>query len=377
MINKNSYNKYLKRKSFIKYANIHKNPLKNSYKKFIIIPCYDEYNYIFETLKSINNQPADYLKNTLVIIVINNSDTDTHKVKNNNKLTYYSLIEKKYSYEFILIDCFSKKNMFNNKIAGVGAARKTGMDYALQFAQSESLLCSLDADTIVSRDYLSTIDNVFKKYQINSATVNFEHQSTEDVIINEGIKKYEKVLKEVAQEIKKSGSPYGYVSLGSTIVCNAKAYVACGGMSKKKATEDFYFLQSLAKYSSIFIIDKVLVFPSSRDTQRVYLGTGFRMQEYKLYKEFNNLNFSSKSFKYLKEIISLVDVNWQKNFICIKEDIFKKIDQRVLDFLISKNLEFVWKKFQDNSKTKQQFMFFFHQWFDALMIIQLLKKLNN
>ena len=51
--------------------------------------------------------------------------------------------------------------------------------------------------------------------------------------------------------------------------------------------------------------------------------------------------------------------------------------QQVLDFLISKNLEFVWKKFQDNSKTKQQFMFFFHQWFDALMIIQLLKKLNN
>jgi len=267
--------------------------------------------------------------------------------------------------------------MFNNKIAGVGAARKTGMDFALQYAKSDSLLCSLDADTIISQDYLSTIDKIFTNNKINAATVNFEHRTTDDAIINEGIKQYEKVLKEVAKKIKKSGSPYGYVSLGSTIICNAKAYIACGGMSKKKATEDFYFLQSLAKYSPIHIIDKVLVYPSSRDTQRVYLGTGFRMQEYKSRRKFNNLTFSSKSFKYLKVIITIAEMNWQENFNFVKEDIFKKSDQQVFDFLLSKNIENVWEKFQENSKNKEQFMFFFHQWFDALMIIQLLKKLNN
>ena len=36
-----------------------------------------------------------------------------------------------------------------------------------------------------------------------------------------------------------------------------------------------------------------------------------------------------------------------------------------------------WNNISENSKSKKQFMLFFHQWFDALMIIQLLKKLNN
>ena len=45
--------------------------------------------------------------------------------------------------------------------------------------------------------------------------------------------------------------------------------------------------------------------------------------------------------------------------------------------LILKDIKNVWNKFQDNSKTQKQFMVFFHQWLDALMIIQLLKKLNN
>jgi len=369
--------KYLKTKSFIKHAKTQQVPLKETYQKFIVIPCYNEYNYIFKTLKSINKQHINYLNNTLVIIVINNSDRASYQIKNNNKLTYSSLMKKKYTFEVIIIDCFSKNNMFNKKIAGVGAARKTGLDFALQYAKNDSLLCSLDADTIVSEYYLSTINKVFIKNKINSATVNFAHQSSKNAIINEGIKKYEIILKEVARSIKRAGSPYGYVSLGSTIICNVKAYIACGGMSKKKATEDFYFLQALSKYSPIFTIDKVLVFPSSRDTHRVYLGTGFRMQEYKSTKQFTNLVFSSKSFKFLKEIITIANITWDKNFTIFQKHILKKLNKKVLDFLILKDIKNVWNKFQDNSKTQKQFMVFFHQWFDALMIIQLLKKLNN
>ena len=217
MINEKKKQKYLEKKSFIKYANVHQVPLKESYEKFIVIPCYNEYNYIFKTLKSITKQHINYLNNTLVIIVINNSNQDSPQIKKNNKLTYSSLMKKKYTFEFIIIDCFSKKNMFSEKIAGVGAARKTGLDFALQYANNDSLLCSLDADTIVSEYYLSSINTAFSKNKINSATVNFEHQSSNNTIINEGIKKYEIIIKKIAGSIKKAGSPYGYVSLGSTI----------------------------------------------------------------------------------------------------------------------------------------------------------------
>ena len=41
-----------------------------------------------------------------------------------------------------------------------------------------------------------------------------------------------------AQDIKNTGSPYGYVALGPTITCLASTFIRVGGMVKKKATED-------------------------------------------------------------------------------------------------------------------------------------------
>ena len=43
------------------------------YNQAIVIPCYGESNYIFDTLSSIDNNHQSVLQNTLVIIVINNA----------------------------------------------------------------------------------------------------------------------------------------------------------------------------------------------------------------------------------------------------------------------------------------------------------------
>ena len=72
----------------------------------------------------------------------------------------------------------------------------------------------------------------------------FKHRTSSDIDLNIKIKKYENLLK-IANNINNTGSPYGYVSMGSTIVCTSEAYLAIGGMYPHKATEDFYFLQSL------------------------------------------------------------------------------------------------------------------------------------
>ena len=45
--------------------------------------------------------------------------------------------------------------------------------------------------------------------------------------------------------------------MGSTIICSINAYIAVGGMVAKQATEDFYFLQQLAKYDNIHQIKNI------------------------------------------------------------------------------------------------------------------------
>ena len=80
-----------------------------------------------------------------------------------------------------------------------------------------------------------------KSQLIQACTINFLHQKTNNNDLKEAILKYENKLKFIASSINSAGSPYGYVSMGSTMVCTAKAYIAIGGMAKKMSQKIFIF----------------------------------------------------------------------------------------------------------------------------------------
>ena len=376
-MNNIALNKYLLKRGLHRIGKPHQNIKNKKFNFFIVIPCYNEFNYIFETLKSIDNQNQKILEKTLVVIVINNSKEELKSIKDNNKNTYQKLINKKFNFNFIAIDAFSKKYAIPNKLSGVGYARKIGLDFSLNYILNEqSILCCLDADTLIDENYLKKIKLNFDK-NINAAVINFKHQKSKNHIIEKGIRKYENTIKKIAKKIDETGSPYGYVSMGSTIVCNIKSYIACGGMNMKAATEDFYFLQSLAKYTEIHKINDILVFPSSRAENRVYLGTGFRMDEYLKNGLFKNLDFKKTSFLEIKNIIEIAEHSKEKKYDYVLKIMNNILDKKSIQFLIDKDFKNVWNKFKKNSKDTKQFRLFFHQWFDALSIIKLLKELND
>ena len=379
MMNDNIHlKKYFNKRSFHGLGKPFKKTNKIAYRYIIVIPCYNEFDYIFDTLTSINKQKSNLLEDTLVIIVINNSESDNFNIKENNIKTHQSLIQKIYKYDFISIDCFSSKYQLTKDVAGVGYARKIGLDFALEYAlNSKSVLCCLDADTLIDDKYLDKISYNYTINKINVGIINFKHQKSNNPILEEGIRKYESILKEIAQNIEKTGSPYGYVSMGSTITCNVKSYVACGGMNIKKATEDFYFLQSLAKYTKIEKINDILVFPSSRNENRVYLGTGFRMDEYYKNKTFKNLDFNQDSYNQLSKIIKIVKKNSMKDGEVIFKELSYQLNEKSISFLIEKKVESILDKFKKNAKDIKQYNLFFNQWFDALTIMKFLKYLNN
>ena len=368
--------KYLRKKSLDTFRKPHKDIGNRKFEFLIVIPCYNEFDYLFDTLDSIDSQDQDLLSQSLVVIVINNSQEEAKSVIDNNQKTYDALISKNYKFTFIAIDSFTKDYAIPEKLAGVGYARKIGLDFSLNYIKDDkSVLCCLDADTLIDLDYLKIINQNFEN-GIDAGVINFKHQRSESAIIEEGIRKYELAIKTIAEKIDQTGSPYGYVSMGSTIACNAKSYVACGGMNTKKATEDFYFLQSLAKYTKIHKIKEQLVFPSSRNENRVYLGTGFRISEYVENNAFKNLEFSDQSYLEISKIIQIIDDGWHKHNEFIMLELNKVLDEKSLKFLINKDLEHILNQFRQNAKNKNQFILFFNQWFDALAVVQLLKTLN-
>ena len=101
------------------------------------------------------------------------------------------------------------------------------------------------------------------------------------------------------------------------------------------------------------------------------------MNQYKKGVKFKDLDYSQDSFRSIKIIIDYAEKYWKESYSKFHKSLKNNLDFRAINFLILKNIESIWINISENSKNKKQFMLFFHQWFDGLMIIQLLKKLNN
>ena len=349
-------------------------PLINrTFNQAIVIPAYSEFEFLLDTLESINQNKSELLKQTIVLVVVNNAINSPQSVKENNQLTLQKLIGNNYQFALAVIDAASTNLALPLKHAGVGLARKIGMDLTLPYLVSpQSLIFCTDADTKVSSDYLSKIKQYFKADDASAAVIGFSHLESQNSAINKSIRDYEKYLKTTAEKMQEAGSPYGYIAMGSTMVCTAEAYCAVGGMPRKKATEDFYFLQELAKYCGVHNIPEILVFPSPRPISRVYLGTGYRMEQMQKGFDITNLYYSDDAYRYLSKWLQLGGHAWENSLNDLLKDI-KSIHPNLIGFLKIEGIETIWSKIQNNAPSELHFKEQFHRWFDGLKTIRLLK----
>jgi len=260
------------------------------------------------------------------------------------------------------------------KNAGVGLARKIGMDLCLPYCKPATIFCCLDADTLVDPAYLAVINNYYHDRKPAAAVVNFEHINSPDSSTEKYIRLYEKFIHDTARQLKDVGSPYGYHAIGSTITCTAEVYAAVGGMPRKKAGEDFYFLQEIAKYRSVHTIKEKLAFPSARLSKRVHLGTGIRMQQALDGLNLNNLFYKKDAFIKLGYWLTLGTNSFGQDLKILLEQ-SESIHAALPEFLKQERIEKIWPGLQGAASSTQQFSRQFHRWFDGLKTMKFLKKI--
>jgi len=364
-------NKYILKKAITNPWEIAPKPEKTDYKFIIVIPSLREGENILHTLQSISSQNSELQKQLLVIFVINNSENADNETKIENQKSKNLLNKFQGIFEIGIIDAYSKFPL-SNKHAGVGLARKIGFDLALPFTNKNTILCALDADTTISPDYLIILDSYFSKQKVNCLVLGIKHQYSENLNEEKAIREYEDFLYSTANKLKKINSPYGFVSMGSAMCFSPECYIKAGGISKKKATEDFYFLQEVVKTSSIKSIPEIIVYPSPRVSNRVYLGTGFRMGQAKKGDKLIKLKYDDESFKYLGEWIKLGEKSYQ---ISIQQVLIeaREIEIRLPIFLIQNKIEKIWRGLNSSSSNNNNFKSQFHRWFDGLKTYRFLK----
>jgi cellulose synthase/poly-beta-1,6-N-acetylglucosamine synthase-like glycosyltransferase len=247
----------------------------------VVIPALAEGELLFRTLETLAKNPSPLLDKFAVIVVVNNSDQAATDICLQNKIDLARLQD--YAQNTLLslawIDAGSDGLGIPQKHAGVGFARKLGLDTALHLLdwEKDPLLICLDADTLVEEHYLKAIQSHFVQATEGAAVLPYHHQSGTTAEQQDAIDRYELFLRSYVYGLRLAGSPYAFNSVGSAMACRATAYVRCGGMNTRKAGEDYYFLQKLAKTDGMGLLSGTVVSPNPRISERVPFGTGRSM----------------------------------------------------------------------------------------------------
>jgi hypothetical protein len=282
--------------------------IENDYKKYfqyiIVVPAIAESDTLPKLIKSLEKNDKLELHNTLLLIVVNNSVSSSEEVKDDNQKTLADLRKIKSKVNISFIDASSAGKEMDDKNGGVGLARKIGMDLALTkfdyFSINKNIMLCTDADCIVDSDYLLEISQEFNRNNFEAAVVNFAHDISGNDEETKAIICYEIFLRYYVLGLKFAKSDYAFNTIGSTMLCTPDAYVKVEGMNKRKAAEDFYFLEKLAKIYPIGELKSTYVYPSKRGSWRVPFGTGKSVDRYLSYSRDEYLLYDPKSFIILK-----------------------------------------------------------------------------
>jgi hypothetical protein len=256
-------------------------------RQIIVIPCYDE-PALVQSLESLwlCERPSCAVE---VIIVINSADNTPDEILAGNMETLQKARQwiNNHHEPGFMFHIVHEPSM-PARYAGPGLARKTGMDQAvLRFNMtdhSHGIIISFDADTTCRPDYLKEIESCFTRDQnITGCTVCFEHpvegKQYADTVYR-AIAEYELHLRYYIEAIRHTGFPHACHTIGSAFCVSASAYVSQGGMNKRKAGEDFYFLQKIIPSGRFAEINTTCVYPSPRPSGRVPFGTGAVVKKY-------------------------------------------------------------------------------------------------
>jgi len=342
----------------------------------VVIPCFREPE-ILKTLESLINCRLHDC-GVEVIILINHSEVSPEPVKCQNRKTKIEVDQwiaenKKDGLKFFAVGPLELRK----KWAGAGLARKSGMDEAIRrfslLERPEGIIVSLDADTLVEENYLTEIASYFRqKPEHIGATITFFHQTKGlERKQLQGIQLYEEYMDYYKNALGFTGYPYPMFTVGSAFAVKAEAYVKRGGMNRRQAGEDFYFLQNLVQLGPVGEITRTTVHPSARLSDRVPFGTGPVLQKWMNGEEDLTQTYNFQAFIDLKQFFDLRNQLFKSSEANYRK-LLEKLPVAVSSFL--KEADF-WAEIRDlnaNCSTLPAFQKRFFQKFNAFKILKFL-----
>lgn len=343
----------------------------------VVIPAYDE---DFLLLSLMNLQRCDLpICDVEVIIVLNDSEKDSEILrdkhidqakqiqdwagKNRRRRIYFHVIYQ---------DRLPKKQ------AGVGLARKIGMDEACwrfeKIRKEDGIIVCFDADSRCDLNYFREIEQYFVDHpKCPAASIYFEHPlhgPDFDDSIYEAIIDYELHLRYYIQAQRYAGFPFAYQTIGSSMAVRAIAYQKQGGMNRRKAGEDFYFIHKFTPLGDFGEINTTRVIPSPRPSHRVPFGTGRAVGQLIASKE-PYATYAPQSFLDLKCFFSKMSTLFDLKETELASEI-ERYPVSIKEFLAQSDFEERLAEIKTHTTNKATFENRFFRWFNAFQLMKYL-----
>lgn len=331
----------------------------------VVIPCFNE----SETTATLDSLAHCESPNTefKVIVVVNQSEITSEEVTQRNLQTIVELKEWKMKYPGFPLEILEEMSL-PRKHAGVGLARKIGMDEAVNLfdlSQTDGIIVALDSDCTVETNYLTEIESHFiNNPDTPGCSVRYAHPIIGDnEAINSGIIQYELHLRYYNQALKLAGFPFAYHTVGSSMAVRSSAYQKQGGMNKRKAGEDFYFLQKIIELGGFTELNSTCVIPSPRISDRVPFGTGKAIGDFIQANNQTYFTYQFNIFLLLAEIPTWINRLYEGEQM-------KHSNQATQNFLDSIDFENKVKEIKNNTSSFSKFEKRFYTFFNAFTVLK-------
>ena len=277
----------------------------------VVIPCHDEPDLIgsLEALRAC--APPDCQVECIVVVNDAENATDETRRRNLETLTavnHWRQFNDTSSLRFHIIESLGQPA----KRAGVGLARKIGMDEAVRRLDlsgngDRGVIVCFDADCRCDNNYLREIERHFREHPGSpGCSIYFEHSleqapdRRQDAIVS-----YELHLRYYIDALRLAGFPRAYQTVGSSMAVRSWAYQKQGGMNLRQAGEDFYFLHRIIELGGFTELLSTRVLPSPRPSHRVPFGTGRAVAQMLEQKEARFTTYPFQSFLDLRQLLPL------------------------------------------------------------------------
>ncbi|QSE96561.1 glycosyltransferase family 2 protein [Fulvivirga lutea] len=337
----------------------------------ITIPCFNE-PHLLKSLASIaycHPGRAD----VEVIVVINHSFDASDSIKQHNQKTFEEALQFAETYNTDHLKFYILLEELPAKHAGVGLARKIAMDEAAYRLSSinkdDGIIVCYDADSQCDDNYLLELERYFTQHKdCPGCSIYFEHTlegEFEDKVY-EAIVDYELFLRYYVHALRYAGFPFAHQTIGSSMAVRNAVYQRQGGMNRRKAGEDFYFLHKIIPLGNFGELNTTRVIPSPRKSDRVPFGTGKAVNDWLNRGNLDTYNF--KSFEDLRNFYTKLNLVVDYNSLIYNW--LESIPESLIEFGKTIDLTENIERIKKNSSNLDSFKSNFHRWFDGFMVLK-------